>query len=118
MKNQYEHLRTDTRDQLPDWINYPQPEQVETIQIFHDGWQHIEIRIGQQDGYYVVGLTCFAIKGGHGFGPSRKWGQFSGRKDAMLWGLWKLLEIDDLVTGAARKAVQERLFSEQQPTLF
>lgn len=118
MTNRYESLRTDTRDMLENWIEYPLAQDVETITLFHDRYQHVDIQIGRQDGYFVVGIDSLTFSGGIAFGCSRKWGQFETGKDAIVWVLGELLGHDQMIRGEVRKAVLGRLLAELQATLF
>lgn len=118
MTNRYESLRTDTRNMLGHWIEYPLAQEVETITLFRDRCQHVDIKIGRQDGYFVVGINSLTVSGGIAFGCSRKWGQFKTGKDAIVWALGELLCHDLMIRGEVRKAVSGRLLAELQATLF
>lgn len=93
-------------------------KEYETIEIYRDGYCFINVDVAEQDGYHVAGVNYYLDKGGNAWGAGRKWGQFSARKDAILWALGQILTDTNTVDGAARKAVQERILTELQPTLF
>lgn len=87
-KNRFEHLRIDTKEILPaPYYNYPvlQNNEFETLVIAFPGDVHkeVDLRVGLQDNVWTLGYSVF----GSSCNPGRKWGQFTSKKDALLYGL-------------------------------
>lgn len=118
MKNNFEYLRIDGRKQLPlPWSDYPVLTEYETIPVYREGHNFLDILIGRQDGWWVAGVHIQISGSGGGFNPSRKWGQFTTRGNALLWVLGYVLSNYKL-QGAIRQAVFDRIDSIRQLKLF
>ena len=75
MKNPFEYLKIDGRGQLPEpWSDYPVLTEYETVPVYRDGRDYVDVFVGQQDGWWVCGVHMNAHGSGSGFYPGRKWG--------------------------------------------
>lgn len=119
MENIYEHLRTDTQEILGDaWMNYPLATDYETVDIYRNGDEHILIFVGQQDSVWVIGMNTLIGKRGHGFGITRKWGQFASRNNALLWAYGEILSDEENVKGKVKTALGDAIEKITQLALF
>lgn len=118
MENKFEYLRIDGRDQLPaPWSSYPTLTEYETVAVYRNGRDYIDVLAGQQDGWWTAGVRVQVCGSGSGFNPGRKWGQFASRDNALLWALGSLLSGHRL-KGAALQAVLDKIEEIRQLKLF
>lgn len=118
MENKFEYLMIDGRGQLPEpWSNYPTLTDYETVTIYRNGRNYLDVLVGQQDGWWTAGVHMQMGGSGGGFNPGRKWGQFANRDNALLWALGWMLSNYEL-RGAARQAVLDKIDSIRQLKLF
>ena len=76
MENKFEYLKIDGREQLPaPWSDYPVLREYETVTVYRNGRDYLDALVGQQDGWWVVGVHMEVGGSGGGFNPGRKWGQ-------------------------------------------
>lgn len=119
MKNPFEYLKIDGRGQLPEpWSDYPVLTEYETVPVYCDGRDYVDVFVGQQDGWWVCGVHMNAHGSGSGFYPGRKWGQFATRDNALLWGLGWILSWLEEPHGAIQRAVRERIDDIRQLKIF
>ena len=118
MENKFEYLRIDGRGQLPvPWSDYPVLTEYETVSVYRNGRDYLDVLVGQQDGWWTSGVHMQVNNSGGGFNPGRKWGQFSTRNNALLWALgWMLCQRK--MQGAARQAVLDKIDYIRQLKLF
>lgn len=118
MENKFEYLRIDDRDRLPSpWSSYPVLTEYETVPVYRNGRDYLDVLVGRQDGWWTAGVHMQVNSSGGGFNPGRKWGQFATRDNALLWTLgWALCH--DKLRGATRQAVLEKIDDIRQLKLF
>lgn len=52
MENKFEYLRIDGRDRLPSpWFSYPVLTEYETVAIYRNGRDYLDVLVGRQDGW-------------------------------------------------------------------
>ncbi len=74
MENKFEYLKIDGREQLPaPWSDYPVLREYETVTVYRNGRDYLDALVGQQDGWWVVGVHMEVGGSGGGFNPGRKW---------------------------------------------
>lgn len=118
MKNKFDYLRIDGRKNLPEpWYDYPVLSDFETASVYRYQKDYLNVLVGQQDGYWVAGITIQIEGFGAGFYPGRKWGQFATRENAILWGLGYMFGCDK-IKGAAQNAVRNMINEIRQLSLF
>lgn len=77
MENKFEYLRIDGRGQLPvPWSDYPVLTEYETVSVYRNGRDYLDVLVGQQDGWWTSGVHMQVNNSGGGFNPGRKWGSF------------------------------------------
>lgn len=118
MENKFDYLKIDGRDQLPvPWSNYPVLTEYETVAVYRNGRDYLDVLVGQQDGWWVAVVHMEVNNSGGGFNPGRKWGQFATRDNALLWALgWMLCH--KKMQGSARQAVLDKIDDIRQLKLF
>lgn len=94
-ENPYKHLRRDTRELLEHecWLSYPSMYKgYEVIEAYNPkgSRMYINIFVGIQEGRWVCGCRYELYNEGGGYSPSRKWGDFATRQDAILFMLGEL----------------------------
>jgi hypothetical protein len=94
----FESLRIENKHLLPEpWYQYPvlKAPNFESIQLLKKStpWKGSTIRVGIQDGVYVLGFSFLTGS----CNPGRKWGEFKTRQDAITYFVKKNLpEIEKL----------------------
>ena len=54
MENKFEYLRIDGRDRLPSpWFSYPVLTEYETVAIYRNGRDYLDVLVGRQDGWML-----------------------------------------------------------------
>lgn len=118
MENKFDYLRIDGRKDLPEpWCDYPVVSDFETVPVYQGDGEYLYVLIGQQDGYWVAGVSYKTKSLSRCFYPGRKWGQFASRDNALLWGLGYMLGSNE-IHGAASKAILYKINDTRQLKLF
>lgn len=74
MENKFEYLRIDGRDRLPSpWFSYPVLTEYETVAIYRNGRDYLDVLVGRQDGWWTAGVHMQVNSSSAGFCPGRKW---------------------------------------------
>lgn len=70
MENKFEYLRIDGRDRLPSpWFSYPVLTEYETVAIYRNGRDYLDVLVGRQDGWWTAGVHMQVNSSVAGFGP-------------------------------------------------